>query len=221
MIKKTLFSLLVIFTSFGTLTSCSFTNNNHEKISVTDMLGTTITINKNPKKVACISRTTYDLLVAYGVGDKIDGAYKGTMNNSWVPLIYPESKNHYVYEYNNSAELFLSRGVDLVLAPEKYIADDLNSHGVPSLCVSLYGNPSFDNYVKFLSNLVTTIWDGDEIKSKAQNWENKVDTAINEVKQELAKHQLSQKMRRIRLKSLRRLRLPSWQHYRHIGQWQH
>ena len=157
------------------------------------MVGSTITINKNPKKVACISRTTYDLLVAYGLGDKIDGAYKGTLNNDWVPLIYPESKNHYVYEYNNSSELFLSRGVDLVFAPEKYIADDLNQHGIPALCVSLYGNPTFADCVTFLSQLVTKIWDGDDIKTKAANWENKVTTAINDVTTELAKHDITKK----------------------------
>ena len=145
MLKSKFLPFLVAVTSLGVITGCSNKGETQETISVTDMVGTTITINKNPKKVACVSRTTYDLLVAYGLGDKIDGAYKGTLNNDWVPLIYPESKNHYVYEYQNSSELFLSRGVDLVFAPEKYIADDLNAHGVPALCVSLYGNPKFDN----------------------------------------------------------------------------
>ncbi|MFA7030391.1 MAG: ABC transporter substrate-binding protein [Candidatus Cloacimonadaceae bacterium] len=189
MYKKTFVPLLVALASFGAITGCSNKGEKQEQISVTDMVGTTITINKNPKKVACVSRTTYDLLVAYGLGDKIDGAYKGTLNNDWVPLIYPESKNHYVYEYNNSSELFLSRGVDLVFAPEKYIADDLNAHGVPALCISLYGNPTFDNYVTFLSQLVTKIWDGDDIKAKAAAWENKVTTAINDVAIEFAKYE--------------------------------
>lgn len=194
MFRKTLPSLLVALTSIGFLAGCSNEGTSQdEKITVTDMVGTSITINKNPKKVACISRTTYDLLVAYGLGDKIDGAYKGTMNNSWVPLIYPESKNHYVYEYNNSSELFMSRGVDLVLAPEKYMSDDLNAHGIPALCVSLYGNPTFDSYVNFLSQLVTKIWDGDNIKSKASAWENKVSKAINDVKSELDKHEITKK----------------------------
>ena len=193
MYKKTFVPLLVALASIGAITGCSNKGETQETISVTDMLGTTIIINKNPKNVACISRTTYDLLVAYGLGDKIDGAYKGTLNNAWVPLIYPESQNHYVYEYNNSSELFLSRGVDLVFAPEKYIADDLNAHGVPALCVSLYGNPTFDNYVTFLSQLVTKIWDGDDIKAKAAAWENKVTTAISDVTTELAKHDIQRK----------------------------
>ena len=194
MSKKTSMPFVVVaLASIGAITGCSNKDNQNNQISVTDMVGTTITITKNPKKVACISRTTYDLLVAYGVGDKIDGAYKGTLKNSWVPLIYPKSANHYVYDYNNSAELFISRGVDLVLAPEKYMADDLNAHGVPALCVSLYGTPTFDNYVTFLSQLVTKIWDGDDIKNKANSWENKVNSAIDDVKTELAKHELTPK----------------------------
>ena len=184
---------MVTIATIGAITGCSSNGETQETISVTDMVGSTITIKKNPKKVACISRTTYDLLVAYGLGDKIDGAYKGTLNNDWVPLIYPQSENHYVYEYQNSSELFLSRGVDLVLAPEKYIADDLNEHGVPALCVSLYGTPTFDNYVTFLSKLVTEIWDGEDIKAKAAAWEDKVTTAISDITTELEKHNIERK----------------------------
>ncbi len=193
MFKNKILPLLVAATSIGALTGCVNNRGKTNQISVTDMLGTKVMVPKNPKKVACISRTTYDLLVACGLGDKIDGAYNGTLNNAWVPLIYPESANHYVYQYENSHELFLSRGVDLVFAPEKYIADDLNAHGIPALCVSLYGNPTFDNYVTFLSQLVTKIWDGSSIKIKAAAWENKVSTAISDITTELSKHDLTTK----------------------------
>lgn len=160
----------------------------HETITVTDMLGENHEITKNPSKVACISRTTYDLLVAYGLGDRIDGAYSGTLNNEWVNVIYPNSSSHYVYSYENSYELFIERGVDLVFAPEKYIADDLNNHGIPALCVSLYGNPTFDEYVTFFSNLVTQIWDDPEVSKRAHKWESDVKTAITEIQNELSKH---------------------------------
>ena len=193
MLKRKILPLIVAVTSIGALTGCANNRAKENQISVKDMLGITVKVPKNPKKVACISRTTYDLLVAYGLGKKIDGAYKGTLDNDWVSLIYPESANHYVYQYENSHELFLSRGVDLVFAPEKYIADDLNAHGIPALCVSLYGNPTFDNYVTFLSQLVTKIWDGNDIKIKAAAWESKVSTAISNIKTELNKHTLPNK----------------------------
>lgn len=188
--KKFLSFVVVVLASIGAITGCSNKDNQNEQISVTDMLGETVTITKNPKKVACISRTTYDLMVAYGLGDKIDGVYGPILENSWTSLIYPESSKHYSYGYENSYELFMSRGVDLVFAPEKYIADDLKSHGIPALNVSLYGNPTFDNYVTFFSKLVTQIWDGEEVKSKAEAWENKVTTAISDIKTELDKYEL-------------------------------
>ena len=53
-------------------------------ITVIDMLGEKVQVKKNPEHVACVSRTTYDLLVAFGLGDRIDGAYKPILDNEWT-----------------------------------------------------------------------------------------------------------------------------------------
>jgi len=190
---KTIILGLVALTSVGILTGCRTIPTTDEKITVVDMLGESSTIIKNPKKVACVSRTTYDLLIAYGLGDKIDGVYKKVLKNPWTEVFYPGSKNHYAYEYNPSYETILSRGVDLVLSPEKYITDGLKEHGINALTVSLYGNPTFDNYVTFFSNLVSQIWDSDEVKEKSNQWNTKTNSTIKEIKEELAKHQLGNK----------------------------
>lgn len=179
--------------SMISLASCGSKENEINTITVTDMLGDSITIEKNPEKVACVSRTTYDLLVAFGLGDKIDGAYTSIYDNPWTEVIYPKSKNEYRYAYEESYETFISRDVDLVFAPEKYISDGLKEHGINSLCVSLYGNPTFDEYVHFFSNLVTQIWDDKEVAEKAKAWDDKVDNAINEITTELSKHNIEQK----------------------------
>ena len=52
--KKFLPFVVVALASIGVITGCSNNDNQSEQISVTDMLGETITITKNPKKVACI-----------------------------------------------------------------------------------------------------------------------------------------------------------------------
>lgn len=189
--KKSLKIIMLAIISLGLLlgvSACQNTLSEEKTITVVDMDGVSIEVKKNPTKVASISRTTYDLLVAYGLGDKIDGAYSGTLNNKWLSTIYPESKNHYVYGYQNSYELFIERGVDLVFAPERYIADELNERGIPALCVSLYGTPRFDEFVLFFSQLVTQIWDSAEVKRKAKVWENRVTKAVNEIQTELNKH---------------------------------
>ena len=63
--------------------------------SVTDMLGETITVKKNPKKVACASRTTYDLLIAFGLGDCIDGAYYALLENEWAAVFDEKANERY------------------------------------------------------------------------------------------------------------------------------
>ena len=83
--------------SMISLASCGSKENEINTITVTDMLGDSITIEKNPEKVACVSRTTYDLLVAFGLGDKIDGAYTSIYDNPWTEVIYPKSKNEYSF----------------------------------------------------------------------------------------------------------------------------
>ena len=183
-----LFNLALIGALAASILASCTKNKINDPITLTDMLGDKITIEKNPDKVACVSRTTYDLLVAFGLGDKVDGAYKGIYDNSWTEVFYPESKNEYRYAYNESYETFISRDVDLVFAPEKYISDGLKEHGVNALCVSLYGNPTFDNYVYYFADLVTQIWDSEDVKTKAEAWKNKVSTAISDITTELDKH---------------------------------
>ena len=185
--KKLLVALIGIFTII--LVSCS-AGEKVDTVTVTDMLGDTITIKKNPEKVACVSRTTYDLLVAFGLGDKIDGAYTTIYDNPWTEIIYPKSKNEYRYNYVESYETFYARDIDLVFAPEKYISDGLKEHGINALCVSLYGNPTFDNYVYYFSNLVTQIWDDEEVAIKVKLWNEKVKTAITSITNEMSKHDI-------------------------------
>lgn len=85
--KKFLAIVLSVFMMIGasaSLTACNENSNPPETVTVTDMLGETITVKKNPKKVACASRTTYDLLIAFGLGDCIDGAYYALLENEWA-----------------------------------------------------------------------------------------------------------------------------------------
>ena len=160
--------------------SCSERIHNNEYILVTDMVGDTVRIAKNPKKVACVSRTTYDLLVAFGLQDKIDGAYKNIYDNPWVDVINKNAKNEYRYEYEESYETFLSRNVDLVFAPEKYIADNLRAKGINALCISLYGNPTYDEYVYFFADTIIKLWDDKEVHEKVIKWKSEVENAIEE-----------------------------------------
>ena len=162
-----------------------------ETVTVTDMYGKTITVKKNPKKVAC-SRSSYDLLIAYGLGDKIDGVDKKVLQNPWTSVFYPDSSKHFAYEYENSYELYLSRGVDLVFSPEPRITDDLVAHGISAVTISLYGTPTFDHMTHAFSDMIAQIWPDAKVKAASKAWDDKFDKAVSDVKTELAKHETAQ-----------------------------
>ena len=173
---------VLVVSSIGYVLYANQNNSDDETIIVTDMLGESVEVKKNPKHVACVSRTTYDLLVAFGVGDRIDGAYKTLFDNGWTSVLYPDSSKHFAYEYEPSYELLLERGVDLVLCPEKYITDGMREHGLAALNVSLYGNPNFEPYVFFLADLTEKLWpDVKGVSDKVKEWKQDFSSIVTEI----------------------------------------
>ncbi len=177
--------ITITFTAIACTYNLSVTD---DTITVTDMLGEKVTVKKNPRKVACASRTTYDLLIAFGVADSIDGVYYSLLENEWSSVFDSKANERYALSYEESYETYISRGVDIVFAPEKYIADGLKEHGIKALNVSLYGNPDFSEYVYFFADLVKQIWDSEEIATRVDAWKTKMQTTITGIQTELAKH---------------------------------
>lgn len=186
--SKMLFNTILCFTTISAIVGCNNANNIGETITVTDMLGEQVIVKKNPKKVACASRTTYDLLIAFGVADCIDGVYYSLLDNEWSSVFDPKASERYSLSYQESYETYISRGVDIVFAPEKYIADGLKEHGIKALNVSLYGNPDFSEYVYFFADLVKQIWDSEEVAQKVDSWKEYMQNTMSDIKTELAKH---------------------------------
>lgn len=180
--------VVLCFTMAISIVGCGNTNNDDEMVTVTDMLGEPVTVKKNPKKVACASRTTYDLLIAFGVADSIDGVYYSLLNNEWSSVFDTKANERYSLAYQESYETYIARGVDIVFSPEKYITDGLKEHGIKALNVSLYGNPDFSEYVYFFADLVKQIWDSEEVAQKVDAWKAHMQNTISDIQTELAKH---------------------------------
>lgn len=178
-------SCVFLFSACVTLPSCN-SYDKEETVLVTDMLGNTVRVKKNPQKVACVSRTTYDLLIAFGLSDSIDGVYAPLLSNEWAEVFDEKASERYSLQYEESYETYISRGVDLVFAPEGYIADSLNAHGVPALCVSLYGNPDYSEYVYYFADLVKQLWDDETVAKKVDAWKDGLAATIADIQNKLA-----------------------------------
>lgn len=193
-IISTLLGAILFVATMGSIVACDNKQDSKEDtITVTDMLGEQVTVKKNPQKVACASRTTYDLLIAFGVADSIDGVYYSLLENEWSAVFDEKANERYSLAYQESYETYIARGVDIVFSPEKYITDGLKEHGIKALNVSLYGNPDFSGYVYFFADLVKQIWDSDVVAQRVDSWKMKMQTTISDIQTELAKHDDTQR----------------------------
>ncbi len=183
-IVKLLVAFVLVAVMAGTLFSfVGCANNNSEKITITDMAGVEVEIPKTPKKIAAVSPSTGDLMIAFGLGDLLDGTYYSTLNNPWAKEIYPNSENFYGYDYDNSVETFIMRGVDLIFIPEPATAQMLRDHGLNALCVRQFAEKGYDDYVFYFSEIVRQIWGSDKtITDKIDMWQRDFSEALASVK---------------------------------------
>ena len=187
---KKILSLLICLMSISLMSSCG-TNNHENEVLVTDMSGAEVWVPKNPKKVAAVSPSTGDLMIAFGLGDVLDGTYYSVMDNPWAEVIYPKTKDLFGYDYDNSVETFIERGADLIFIPEPATAQNLREHGLNALCVRQFAEEGYGDYVFAFSEIVRTIW-GEKVNNRVDMWQTDFNKAISDVTQILEENDISQ-----------------------------
>ena len=184
--KRSILILCFAMTAFCVmlLSSCSGTGGvgDDDMITVVDMEGTEVTIPKNVDTVACISPSATDLMIAFGLGDKIVGTYRSFLYNPWAAVIAPEASDYKPYSYSVSAEELLADGVDLVILQDTENAEALRNAGIPVVAVHQYSpTGAFDDKVYDTARLLGEIFGG-EAKEKADVWIRDVESAIAEIR---------------------------------------
>ncbi|AHI52767.1 TroA family protein [Spiroplasma culicicola] len=188
--KKIIMSVLILLNCFLITTFVLGCNPLREgKILITDMAGDEVYIDENPKKVAAVSPSTGDLMIAFGMGEYLDGTYYSVLDNSWAKEIYPTSIELFGYDYDTSVETFIVRDVDLIFIPEPTTARNLRKHGLNALCIRQFAETGYDEYVFTFSNIVKQIWPV-ETSEIVDYWQNDFLTAVREVKKVLDDHEV-------------------------------
>lgn len=182
-------SVLLIVMAFATVSLTGCSEKETDTISIKDMSGVIVEIPRHPKKVAAVSPSTGELMIAFGLGEILDGTYFSTLDNPWATEIYPEATEFYGYDYDNSVETFVMRGVDLIFIPEPATAQMLREHGLNALCVRQFAEEGYDDYVFYFSEMIRQIWGEDKtVSQKIDMWQDDFSTALNTVKQTLDAH---------------------------------
>ena len=153
-----------------------------DTVTVVDMEGTEVAVPKNVSRVACISPSAADLMIAFGLGDKIVGTYRSFLYNPWVAEIYPKAADYKEYSYSVSAEELLADGIELVILQNTENAEAFRNAGIPVVAVHQYtSDGSFDSELYDTARLIGKIFGG-EAKEKADSWCDEVEAAISEIR---------------------------------------
>lgn len=174
--------LMVSFLSIGALGGCSKEPEEESKtVTITDMEGNQVTVSKDVKKIACISQSATDLMIAFGLGEKIVGTYRSFTYNKWASVLYPKAENYKAYSYSVSAEELLADGVDLVIIQDTENAQSFRNAGIPVIAVHQYSpTGAFDEEVYDVAKILGQIFP--EAKPKADAWIKDVKDTISEIK---------------------------------------
>jgi ABC-type Fe3+-hydroxamate transport system substrate-binding protein len=131
--KKSCFLLgLVMVIQFFLLITCNNDKKDSKIVTITDMAGDIVKVPKNPEKLAVLARSAVDMLVAFGLGEKVTGIYYTIFDNEWASILYPNIDSYHKYDYDTTLETYLTHNVELVFCPEQYLAENLREHGIPS-----------------------------------------------------------------------------------------
>lgn len=175
--RKLIATGLLIILCFGCVNKTTKINNKY----VIDMEGTKVEIPNKIDRVACISQSATDLMIAFGLGEKIYGTYRSFMYNTWVPILYPYAKNYKSYSYSVSAEELINDKIDLVLIQNTENIESLRKTNIPIIAVHQFTNDDeFDDEVYDIAEILKAIFP--ECKDKADYWINDVKKAIEDVR---------------------------------------
>ena len=179
--KKNLFLISsLVLTTFPIVGLVSCKPLKQQKFTFTDMTNSIVSI-KKPSKIAIPSRAAFDMMVAFGLSDYIDGVYKNSLANPWVSKIFPKAKNFYSYSYNPTIETFLKRNVDLVITSENSMRQNLNSKGLDAFTISQYHHPEYtkEDILTFPNILKKVFSDNKSGITKIDNFIEQTNVIIN------------------------------------------
>ncbi|WP_373435089.1 hypothetical protein, partial [Metamycoplasma equirhinis] len=150
-----------------------------------DMSNQTIKINKAPSKIALQSRSSLDMMIAFGLGNKVDGAYKNLLSNSWVNYIYPIANNFYKYKYNEGIETYLERNIDLAIVFESQTKALLLDKCINSITINQYDGRNFnENSLYIFPEIIKKISPNQE-NALADKWISDTKKFIKEIKDKM------------------------------------
>lgn len=175
--KKTISILLVITMLAGSIliTGCSSSRNTQQDnqtfkatASIVDMGGDIVELPDTIERVVSTSDPCTDMLVAFGQGDKLVGAYFRALNNPWFQEFCPTYEKIVSFDaYEPEAEALIALGTDIIFVPSRERAVALREKGVCALTIRYYTPDEVIQAATMLGQIF-----GEKAKEKSDAWLN-------------------------------------------------
>lgn len=139
----TVFSVGVIFTGCANVSDAPLegTHSSEKPVTITDMGGDTVTLPETIERVVSTSDPCTDMLVAFGQGDKLIGAYFRALDNPWFKEFCSDFDNIFSFDsYEPEAEALIEMNTDIIFVPSRERAVALREKGICALTIRYY-NP--------------------------------------------------------------------------------
>lgn len=173
-----LIAILISLVSVVTLslTSCS-SKNNEGNITITDVEGYELTIEKPVERIVCIWPSGSQLLITLGLGDLLVGVSNDTKEQSWAKYMYPRLSEIPGCDYKESAEQIYTLNPDIVLTSEASVAVSLREKGLRAITFSYYSIEEMNLTISALSKIVP-----DKYSKQLTNYLTYINNNISTVK---------------------------------------
>lgn len=180
--KKTIKALLMaaILMLSTILDGCSINNgavNETTAKIITDMGGFEVTLPNKIERVVSTSDPCTDMMVAFGLSDKLVGAYFRALENPWFSVFCGNANEITSFDsYEPEAEALIALNTDIIFVPSSERAESLRAKGICAVTIRYY-NP---DEVLYAAEMLGKIFDG-TAKEKSEKWIEDFNTARDTV----------------------------------------
>ena len=161
-------------------TGCSTETQDKGRIIV-DMADDEIVLPAKIDRIVSTSDPCSDMLVAFGQGDKLVGAYFRALDNPWFKEFYPGASEIVPFDsYEPEVESLISLGTDIIFVPSQERAVALREKGICAITIRYY---TPDEMV-YAANMLGQIFGG-EAMTKSELWVDDFNNTIDSVADKL------------------------------------
>lgn len=140
--------------------------NSTEPLTITDMGGDIVTLPDSIERVVSTSDPCTDMMVAFGQGDKLIGAYFRALDNPWFEVFCPSANEIIAFDsYEPEAEALIAADTDIIFVPSRERAVALREKGICALTIRYYSPDEMVYAAEMLGQIF-----GSEAKSKSEKW---------------------------------------------------